>query len=93
MGRMNDEHRMELEPHRRAGLNVANPRQQERSKHLPIRKALPDPRADFFEQTLARSLLDHADQSLDGWVEANVGRKEPCLGGEDGRESGKESKL
>ena len=84
---------MELEAHRRPGLNVTDPRQEERSEDFPIRDARPDPCADFFEQTLARSLLDHADQSLDGWVEANVGRKEPCLGGEDGRESGKESKL
>ena len=49
MRRVDDEHRVKLEPHARTRLDVANARQEQRGERLLIGEAFPDSGGDFFE--------------------------------------------
>ena len=71
MRRVHHQHRVELEPDARPRLHVPHPGQQQRRQHLAVRQPLLDPRADLFEQLVARGVFDEPDERLDVRLEAD----------------------
>ena len=65
VGRVDDQHGVELEADRRPRLDVLHAGQQQRGQQLAIAQALVNPAGDFFEQPVARRLFDQPHERLD----------------------------
>ena len=93
VGRVDDQHGVELVADAGPRLHVAHPGQEQRREHVAVRRALPHPSGHLLQQPLARGLLQEADEGLDLGLEPDDLRVEGRLVGRDRPESGQEAQV
>ncbi len=93
MGRIDDQHRMELEPTCGRGSTFRTPRPAQGRQDIAIVEPPLDPRPDLLEAAARAGLLQHADEGLDRRIEPDDVGIELGLFGADGGKVSEKGKV
>ncbi len=93
MHRVDGQHRVELEPDRRARLHVPHTGQQQGGQQVAVRQTAAHAYGYFLQQACPRRVLQQPDQRLNFRPQRDDARQRLQIGGRHGRQAGQERQI